>query len=243
MNRFGKTTLLAAVLLFGAVSAHASLINVNFEQYTPSLGTFAPEAELVGPAGGLGTEWNQYAANSSSGVVVDSTGAATTVTVATDFSEGRAGGGGNTPMLRSTLTDFGRVQNRTLTIAGLTANAFYDIYLASYRDSTAARERTAGKWTMVNPTTSASAQDIDNRGHRNGTTFELNYNYAVWENVEADGNGQIIVNGKGFGVNDGYDDDYRLGLSGVQIESAPIPEPASLAMGLFGMTMLLARRR
>lgn len=231
----------AALGLMAVTGASAELISVNFEQFTPSLGTFETESTLVGPAGGLGTAWNQFADDDSTGFLVDSTGAVTTVQFTTDFSEGRSGGSGNTPMLKSTLTDFGRVQTRTLTITGLEANGLYDLWLASFRDSTAARERTAGKWTLVNPTTSASAQDIDNRSHRNGTTFELHYNYAVWENVEADGNGQIVVNGKGFGINDGYDDDYRLGLSGFQIEA--VPEPATLALlGLGGLVALRRRK-
>jgi hypothetical protein len=219
---------LASVAAFVMGSAQAQLINVNFEQYTPGPGTFAVESELVGPAGGLNTRWNQFADEDSAGPLIDSTGAATTVEFTTNFSEGRSGGGGNTPMLRSTLTDFGRVQSRTLTITGLQADGFYDLWLTSFRDSTAVRERTAGKWTMVNATTSPSAQDIDNRSGRNGTSFVLNYNFALWESVMADGSGQIVVNGKGFGTVDGYDNDYRLGLSGIQIKDAPPREPLEL---------------
>jgi hypothetical protein len=236
-----KAALALALGIVAAPFATGALINVNFEQFTPSLGTFEVESTLEGPAGGLGTQWNQFADDDSAGTLVDSTGAATTVAFTTNFSEGRSGGAGNTPMLRSTLTDFGRVQSRTLTITGLDPGGLYDLWLASYRDSTAARERTAGQWTLVNPTTSASAQDIDNRSGRNGATFVLNYNYAVWEDVQADGSGQIVVNGKGFGLVDGYDDDYRLGLSGIQIQN--IPEPGSLALlGLAGLVLLRRRR-
>jgi hypothetical protein len=229
-------------MMVSAASTNAALISVNFEQFTPSLGTPETESLLVGPAGGLGTQWNQYADDDSTGIMVDSTGANTTVTFTTNFSEGRSGGGGNTPMLKSTLTDFGRVQSRTLTISGLDPGGLYDLWLTSFRDSSAARERTAGKWTLVNTTTSAAAQDIDNRVGRNGTTFVLNYNYAEWQNVQADGTGQIVVNGKGFGIADGYDDDYRLGLSGFQIQT--VPEPTAFAFigaGLLGL--MVSRRR
>lgn len=53
----------------------------------------------------------------------------------------------------------------------------YDIWLTSFRDSSAARERTVGTWTTDNATVSPSSQIIDNRPGRNGTTFEEGYNY------------------------------------------------------------------
>ena len=217
---------LAAIVVMGF--AQGQTIGVNFEQYTPRTGTLATESALVGPAGGLGTEWNQFADEDSSGPLVDSTGALTTVEFATNFSEGRSGGGSNTPMLRSTLTDFGRGAERAVTITGLEGGGSYDIWLSSYRDSSAARERTVGVWTTPNATDSASSQIIDNRDGRNGTTFVEGYNYIVFRNVKADPSGTVIFNGNGADQGEGYDDDYRLGLSGLQITPGTTLEPLEI---------------
>jgi hypothetical protein len=192
-------------------------INVNFEQFTPGPGTFAVKSELFGPAGGLASIWNQFAANSSSGALLDPAGIATGVAFTTNFSEGRSDGTGATPMLRSTLTDFGRGAARTFTITGLSPGALYDIWLTSFRNQPSAIERTYGRWTANNPTSSNSVQFIDNRDGQNGTTFVEGYNYAVFKTVVADETGNISFSGKGMMAADGADGDYRLGLSGFQI--------------------------
>ena len=58
------------------------LINVNF---TGGQNRHQAESGLVGPAGGLLTSWNQFSDPTSSGTLVDSIGAATTVTIATNL--------------------------------------------------------------------------------------------------------------------------------------------------------------
>ena len=217
-------------ILFAAslTPAGAELINVNFYTFTPA-GSYAPETEsaLVGPAGGLATRWNQFAANSGAGLL-DSTGTPTTVTFTTNFSEGRSGGATNTPMLRSTLTDFSRGATRTLTISGLAPGGLYDVWLASFRDSTAVNERTYGRWTANNSTASPTVQYLDNRSGRNGATFVEGYNYITFKSVAATAGGEISFTSKGMMTADGADGDYRNGLSGFQIAlAAPIvpPEP------------------
>ena len=88
----------AAALVTGLsfASADAELININFEQFTPSPPyAFEDPATMEGPAGGLGTTWNQYDDDDSSGIVLDSGNNPTTVTVTTNFSEGRPGSGSN----------------------------------------------------------------------------------------------------------------------------------------------------
>jgi hypothetical protein len=192
-------------------------MHANFEQFTPSLGTPEVESTLEGPAGGRGAMWNQFADEDSAGPLIDSNGTLTTVAFTTDFTEGRSGGSGNSPMMRSTLTDFGRGLERTLAINGLEANGMYDIWLVSYRDSTAARERTVGVWSMPNVTSSPVPQIIDNRIARNGATFIDGLNYIRFGNVQANGAGQIVCNGNGADTGEGFDDDYRLGLSGFQL--------------------------
>lgn len=238
------TLVLASLSIAGIVAgtANAALVSVNFEQYTPSLGTFEVESTLVGPAGGLGTEWNQYADEDSTGVMVDSTGAPTTVTFTTNFSEGRSGGGGNTPMLRSTLTDFGRGQQRRLTIDGLVVDGRYNIWLTSFRDSTSEVERTVGTWSTPNSTKSPISQIIDNRPGRNGTTFVDGYNYVLFEKVIADASGQIVFDGQGLIIDLPIsNNDYRLGLSGFQI--LEVPEPATALLAGLGLLGVCFRRR
>lgn len=223
-------------LLFAALlaPAGAELINVNFYKFTPSPpGNPEVESTLEGPAGALDTSWNQYAANSSSGVMVDSTNGPTTVTVATNFSEGRYDGTGPTlTMLRSTLTDFSKGLTRTVTVSGLEAHGLYDVWLVSHRHQGTAAERQKGTWTSVNDTTSSSSQLVDGTvGALNGSTFVAGVNYALFENVEANGSGQIVFNGKGATIADGFDANYRLHLNGIQILATDPVDPGIVDAG------------
>ena len=239
-----RNVALAVTTLAVAPITNAALVNVNFEKFTPGgPGTPATESQLEGPGGGLGTSWNQYAANSSSGTVVDSTGANTTVTVTTNFSEGRFG---NTTtdldVFHSTLTDFGRGQNRTVTVGGLSPSALYDVWVIAYRDSGTAVERLGGYWTSVNTTTSTSTQLLSSVDTRNGTSFQDGVNYLLFENVEADGGGNIVFTGKGGEATDpDFTADVRLGLSGLQINQ--VPEPSAVALFGIGGLLVLRRRR
>ena len=223
------------VSIFLATSPLASgfeLINVNFNGF--SGGNTGPaeqvESTLEGPAGGLGTSWNQFADNSSSGIMFDSTGANTNVTVTTDFSEGRYDGPGpDLTTLRAALTDFGRGAGRTVTIGGLEADEVYDVWLVSHRHQGGAAERQKGTWTSVNSTSSSATQLVDGtKGALNGASFVAGVNYALFANVAADESGEIVFNGKGATEADGFDADYRLHLNGIQIApAAPVvpPEP------------------
>nr|MCU0780868.1 Ig-like domain-containing protein [Akkermansiaceae bacterium] len=162
-------------------------VNVNFNAFTG--GNFTPgfkevESELFGPAGGLGTRWNQFSANSSSGMLLNPAGVGTSVAFTTDFSEGRYDGTGAIPMLRSTLTDFAKGSARTFTLTGLPPGALYDIWLTAFRNQPSATERIYGRWTANNPTTSPTVQFIDNRDGQNGASFVEGYNYIVFESVK-----------------------------------------------------------
>ncbi len=203
--------------------------NVSFAQFTPSTGSFEDPASLVGPAGGLGESWSQFAAASGSNLIA-SDGTATSVGVTTNFTEGRYDGTGATPMLRATLTDFARGTARTFTITGLPPGALYDVWLTSFRNQASAAERTYGRWTANNPTTSSGVQFIDNRDGQNGTTFVEGYNYVVFTGVVADESGQISFDGKGMTLADDADADYRLGLSGFQIAPAAGPPPPTTTL-------------
>jgi len=226
-------------------TAHAALINVNFEQFTPGLGTFETENTLEGPAGGLGTEWNQFADEDSSGILVDSTGANTTVAFNSNYGEGRNSGGNDLTMLNSLLTDFGKGAVRTINITGLTPGGEYDVWLVTFRNQSTETERNVGTWSTSNTTSSPSTQLIDNRGALNGSTFVENYNYVLFDSVIADGLGQMSFTSDGGNSGDSFDGgtlsaDFRMGLNGFQIQSIPAPAALPAGLALFG---LLAVRR
>ncbi len=228
-----NTLRILPLLLASSMAASGfELINVNFHQFTPGPGDPEAEASLEGPAGGLGTTWNQYAANSSSGVVLDSAGEPTTVTVATNFAEGRGDGTGpSLTMLRATLTDFGRGLSRTVTLNGLEPGGSYDVWLVSHRHQAGTLERQKGTWSTANPTAfpGLASQVVDGTdGALNGSSFVSGVNFALFQSVEADSEGVITFSGKGAAVADGFDDNYRLHLNGLQIApAAPVvpPEP------------------
>lgn len=249
-----KTKLALATLVLGLAIAPASgftLVNVNFNGFTPSTnpGPTQDSTTLVGPAGGLGTTWNQFAAPSGGGLL-DANGTGTGISFTTNFTEGRYDGTGpGLTMLRATLTDFGRGQTRTVTMSGLEAGGLYDIWLVSHRQQSGAApnyiERQLGTWTALNPTWSPTTQLVD--GVSSGATpqgnqFVEGMNYVLFERVMADANGQIVFQGQAATVNGGFDADYRLHLSGFQI--LQVPEPSSaLLVGLGGLMVFIRRRR
>lgn len=216
-----------------SLTAHGfDLISVNFNGFTGgNPGPAQDGSTLAGPAGGLGTSWNQFAANSSSGPMVDSTGAPTTGTIATNFSEGRYDGTApGLTMLRATLTDFAKgVASRTVTIRGLEAGGRYDVWIVSHRHQGGAAERQYGSWSTAHDTISPSPQIANGTsGTLNGSTFVAGVNFLQFENVEAGETGQIVFNGRAARFADGFDADYRLHFNGLQIAPAgPVvpPEP------------------
>ena len=224
------TLALAAAAALVTETASAQLINVNF-----SAGVTQTESSLVGPAGGLGTRWNQYAGADSTGAVLDSLGATTTVQIDTNFTL-TAVDSATIPltMLRGSMTDFGKgTDNRNLTISGLDAGGFYNIWLVTIRSQSADGERYAGWWSTTNATTSAADQLADSRGNPiNNSTFVQGYNYVLFENVEADGSGNIVFTGTAGPLLDGSNDTYRHGINGLQIQNAtpPVAGPVDDAM-------------
>lgn len=236
-----KTKLAFACLFLAfavAPASGATLINANFYAFTPSSGTFFPEdpSSLAGPAGGLGTAWNQFAANSGANLV-DANGVATVVGFTTDFTEGRYDGTApDLTMLRATLTDFGRNIDRTFTLFGLEPGIPYDVWLVSHRHQGPDAERQAGEWRANNPTSSPVTQIVDGRGAPlNGSSFVAGQNFVLFENVIADGNGEISFEASPF-------QDQRFHFSGFQIMQVPEPSSAMLA-GLGGLLVFARRRR
>ena len=212
-----------------SIDVRSSLaINVNFNGWTAgSAGTTEVESTLVGPAGGLGTRWNQFTNASSVGTLLDTNGATTSVAFATTASEGRAWGSPTLKMLHSGATHFGKGQDMTLTITGLTPASRYNVWLASHANNSTLVERARGTWSTTNSTTSPSAQVIDGVTILNGTTWQAGSNYVQFANVVADGAGKIFFLGDAADVGDFDTNAYRLPLNGFQIVQQPPLAPAA----------------
>jgi hypothetical protein len=233
---------LAAIALGAGSFASAALINVNFN----GGGDSPVESTLAGPAGGLGTTWNSVA-TVNTGLLNDSTGASTTVSIATNYSDIKLGQqtSGTLPVFRSFMDVFSRPNTNTVTFNGLESGGIYDIWILSYRDITTASttERNVGTWTTSNTTTSPSSQSVNSQtGSPDGTTFQEGYNYVLFENVEATVGGVISFTAAGNGAGFPQDDNSRrVHLNGLQINQ--VPEPSSLLLIAFGGFLGLRRRR
>jgi hypothetical protein len=239
-----NTLTLAAVALASVPFASAALVNVNFDRFTGGGIADPIESTLVGPGGGLGTDWNRYADEDSTGALVDSTGAASTITFTTNFTEGRGGTATDQPVFHAVLSDFGKgVQNRNLIVSGLANGGSYDIWLMAYRDNGTAGERLGGYYSTTNATSSSSTQLMSSFVTRNGTTFEEGVNYILFSDVVATVGGVITFDiDAGLATDDDFTTDVRSGLSAFQISAVPEPSTTAL-LGLGGLALILRRRK
>jgi hypothetical protein len=219
-----KSCLALVTILCLAGISQGQLINVNFN----GGGDSPAESTLAGPAGGLGTTWNSVAAVDT-GLLNDSTGAPTTVSIDTNYSNITLGQQtpGTLPVFRSFADVFGRPNTNTVTLNGLEPEGFYDIWILSYRDinTGATTERNVGTWTTSNTTTSPSPQSVNSQtGSPDGTAFQEGYNYVLFENVEATVGGVISFTATGNGAGLPQDgNSRRVHLNGLQIEKTTPP--------------------
>lgn len=203
-------------------------INVNFNGWTGggAVGT-ETESTLVGPAGGLGTRWNQFTSASSTGTLLDTSGVPASVAFATTASEGRTWGNPTLKLLHSALTHFNKGQDMNFTITGLTPASRYHLWLASHANNSAAAERAHGVWSTTNSTTSPASQTINGVSIYNGATWRAGSNYVQFENVMADGAGRIALLGDATDAGEFDANAYRLPLNGFQIVQQPPVPPAT----------------
>ena len=226
---------IAEVATVGFIDPNApKMISVNFTDAVD----MPVEATLSGPAGGLGTAWNQ-STTVDTGVLNDSTGSPTTVSVDTSGYSGFTNEypDGGLPVFGSFLGSFDRPNGYSVTINGLEAGGFYDIWLMSYRDNAASTERSVGTWSTTNATTSPSAQLVDGTATTpGGASFLEGYNYVLFSNVEASEGGVISFTGESQGFGSPQDgNSRRLHLSGIQIEETAPPLARILTFGVPGI--------
>jgi len=234
-------TIAAVAILAMAASANAELINVNIDCTARTESTL--DGPIYGTGGGdVGTTWNQILHESgwfdglSDTDLLDSTGAATTVDFTTDSGCMWPWGNPDLVILRSAVFAWNWDTVQTMTLSSLNGSEKYDLYLASFHPN---EEGNRALFSTNNTTTTTSPQIVDNDGSGgNNSTWVVGENFVIFEDVEPDGNDEIIV---AF-VSDSGTNAKRAYLSGFQLATggtaqyppgpAADPSPADGALGV-----------
>ena len=189
-----------------------------------SNGTSIPEVDLEGPAGPSvpGTQtWNQVTALpalSASGLL-DSVGAPTMVGFSTSVLEGADDWGVNAPLklLSRSARVFSTAPGNagSFTISGLTADTYYDLWIASAHFNGSG----IGTWSTTNTNSTGSSIAVDNTGQAgNGITWVPGVNYVRFQNVKVNVSGNITMT-----VMNNALPDNRVGFNGFQL--IPVAAP------------------
>ena len=195
------------------------IINLNV-----TTGTNVPEVNLEGPAGPPtpGTQrWNQFFGMTIAGSgLVDSVGAPTTAAISNVNLNGADDWGINAPLkiLNRTARVFSTAAGNSgsFTVSGLTANTYYDLWIASSHINGSG----VGTWSTLNTNSPGSSVGIDNTGQSaNGSTWVLGVNYVRFQNVKVDTGGGITMT-----VMNNVLLDNRVGFNGFQL--IPVVAPS-----------------
>ena len=208
----------------------AQAFNVNFLDDGQANAT-----GLVGVVGGPGETWNQGTGYGTGAIsnLVDTTGTITSsVGVSGLGDDGRVIGGGAQGVFTGNRGFFGKGQDTTIQITGLTPNTAYDLYLYALSHATTSwgnisdTERAAGDFVASNTVLgNGQSQWLDNgKAGTNGSTFVPNGNYVTFQSIVSNGTGgiSILVDAHDgidglAGTNDG---NTRLHVCGLQIRPA-----------------------
>jgi hypothetical protein len=127
-------------------------------------------------------------------------------------------------MLHGGAAQFSHEKKSFFTLTGLAPGASYDIWLASFCENKGLTNSGAvGEWSTTNSTTTTGPQKIDGRDPRSGSTWEHGLNYVRFQNVKADSHGNIVFVGQPADLSEKPGDEFRLPLSGFQIDPAAKP--------------------
>jgi hypothetical protein len=229
---------MVVALAMGSASLYGASVNVDFNGAAGS-GTYSG----LGAAPDLGTVWNGISLGGgdiTSGPLVDSTGAATAVTVSIESYRAYAANENDADFARALLTDFIYQPGPPVVgpggppglfaINNLTPGAAYDVYLYSQNGgySNTASSFTIGALTLVANNDIPPA--VPGAGH---AAFIPLTNYVLFPGVIA--NGGVIV-----GEFNDVEPANNAAFNGLQIVPSVIPEPASVVSALLGCGALLA---
>ena len=229
--RAAVTPVALAVAALLASSATAALINVDFNSSGPgtSVGTFAGTG-ILGGGTWNGVTVNQNAQSLAPTSLLDSTGAASGVSVAIPAYEG-AWNFASQPASswKPLMGDYVYVNlagqsTATITLSGLGSSTVWDLVFYS----------ASGQEEGSNFTIGATTKQTTDSGSI-GATLTAGDEYVLFNNIVSDGSGTISIDWANYGTPGSV-------LNGFQIQA--VPEPSSmLALALTTLMGFVARQR
>ncbi|NQV33792.1 MAG: discoidin domain-containing protein [Phycisphaeraceae bacterium] len=225
MSRQHVLTMLAAVLLALTSVAHAQQTLISVSLDTTERDGMTLDGPVDGTGGSdLGATWNQILAGPGRGqspissmALLDSQNETTTVGFTTDLDGMWPWGSPDLVMLTSGAFQWVPTTPGEMIFSGLTTGVKYDLYLASFHPNESGSRIL---FETTNPTTTEGTQIADNGGPGgNDSTWVEGENYAVFENVAPNDNGEIIIT---LGSDWDTDNTKRAYVSGFQLITSPI---------------------
>jgi alpha-galactosidase len=208
----------------------AQAFNVNFLDDGQANAT-----GLVGVIGSAGETWNQGTGSGAGAIsnLIDTTGTVvSSVGVSGLGDDGRPISGTSLSLFNANRGFFGKGQDTTIQITGLTPNTPFDIHIYSLSHATTSwgniseTERAAGNFVTTNTVLgNGQSQWLDNgKAGTNGNSFVPNGNYVTFQSIVSSGSGAISILVDAHDGIDGLantnDGNTRLHVCGLQIRPA-----------------------